>query len=129
MKKRDPRFLNSNTADPLKARALDAAKMRYELRQAALERAKQREEEAARYQEQDWQRVKPVEVDDSDGELIEPNSEYASGAEGEGSEAEEVGKLEEVPDFWCPACDKQFQSQGAYSNHEKSKKHIKLLSQ
>lgn len=67
-------------------------------------------------------------MEDSDGgEAIERSSRYGL-SEGESSVSEEEEE-EEVHDFWCPACEKQFQSQGAYANHENSKKHIKLLAQ
>lgn len=124
MKKRDPRFLQLSSADPLKQRALDAQKVKADLKEAALRRAQEREEQAQAYQEQAWQRVDRIVL--SDEESVE--AETAEDGEEDADEEEEVEEEEEaVPDFWCPACEKQFQSEGAYANHEKSKKHIKLL--
>lgn len=78
-----------------------------DLKEAALARAKEREEHAKAYKEQEWQKAAPT-----------YESDELSDEEDEVEEEEEP-----VDDFYCAACDKSFQSQGAWTNHEQSKKH------
>ena len=65
LKKRDPRFLNSTSSDPLRVKQLEKQKLQASLRDAALQAAKKREENAKNYQEQAWQRV-PTEDSEED---------------------------------------------------------------
>lgn len=103
LKKRDPRFLNSSSTDPMKARAKEMQKFKADMRQAAVERAQRRQEEAEAYvaREQDWQKTKHYR-----------NGEFSEDEEGiSGEEQEEEG-------WYCAACDKTFLSQGGWDNHE-----------
>jgi DnaJ family protein A protein 5 len=84
-----------------------------DLKEAAAARAEQREAHARAYKEQDWQKVVPPRLAD----------DSASEDEASGEDAEEEEEEPPVDDFYCAACDKAFQSQGAWSNHERSKKH------
>lgn len=100
LKKRDPRFLASDAQDPMKARAKEMAQMRADLRQAAVDRALQRQREAEEWQanQQEWQKSKQ-----------QAFSEDEEGLSGE--EQQEDG-------WYCAACDKTFLSQGGWDNHE-----------
>ena len=110
LKKRDPRFLNSASVDPLKAKALEAERLRTELRQVALKRAEEREREAREYKAPAWQNSGTNANTDDMGEEEDQNSA--------GDEDEEI---------WCAACEKGFQSENAWVNHERSKKHLKAV--
>ena len=126
LKRRDPRFLNSAAAsDPIKAKALEAERLQQELSQAAKDRALQREKEAKAYKEQAWQKTQLG--FDSDEESSHSSSTSPSPSKEEGEEGtSDIEDLQEE-DFWCAACDKGFQSLGAWTNHERSKKHVKNL--
>lgn len=126
LKKRDPRFLNSTSSDPLRVKQLERQKLQAQLRDAAREAARKREENAKSYQEQDWQKVS---VNETDSE-----SSADGGSDGQDEEAgirdagqPEEGDDEDVQDWFCPACEKDFASQGAWDNHALSKKHLKNM--
>lgn len=70
-------------------------------------------EAAANYQEQDWQKVKEPSDDE---EEEEPEEE----GDGTGIRLDD-GAGGEI--FECVACNKTFQSEASWSNHERSKKH------
>jgi DnaJ family protein A protein 5 len=132
VKKRDPRFLKSNNAsmkkDPLKLQQVEKERLNAKLRQAALQAAKEREENAKKFVVQDWQKVAGGEESDvySEDDEAEVEEDGVEGDEADdGEEAGEDNEDEEVPDWYCPACDKDFSSQGAWDNHERSKKHLK----
>ncbi|MBW0487163.1 hypothetical protein O181_026878 [Austropuccinia psidii MF-1] len=110
IKKRDPRFISSTASNPAKWRAQEIQRIKRELREAAERRATEREHEAKQFREQSWQRTEPQL---SDEETIEE----ANSAQETESEAEEVN------DWYCVACKKDFNTQGAWDNHERSKKH------
>lgn len=82
----------------MKARAEEMAKMRADLRQAAVDRALQRQREAEEYEanQQEWQKSKQ--------HAFSEDEEGVSGEEQEG--------------WHCAACDKTFLSQGGWDNHE-----------
>ncbi|GAA98426.1 uncharacterized protein L969DRAFT_94212 [Mixia osmundae IAM 14324] len=109
VRKRDPRFLASDAADPMKARAEEAQKSRESIRAAAILRAAEAEKAAAEYRAQHWQE------DLKDPEQL-INGEYVGDQPAdESSEADEA--------YWCAACDKTFKTEATWSNHERSKKH------
>ena len=128
LKKRDPRFLNSTSSDPLRVKQLEKQKLQAQLRDAALAAARKREQNAKSYKEQAWQRVSTGDSEDelsaSDGDE-EADEQVPAGNEPEDAASEDG--LEEVPDWFCPACEKDFASQGAWDNHERSKKHLKNM--
>lgn len=135
VKKRDPRFLSSTSSDPLRARQLEKQKLQNQLKEAAVEAAKMREATAKNYREQDWQRVRAGHIssdesedDDEDDDDEEVNGEGREVDVGEVDGAEAADEIEddlEMPDWYCAACEKEFASQGAWDNHERSKKHLK----
>lgn len=81
------------------------------------EAAKRREEErrkaAEAFQEQEWQKAK--ELSDEEEE-----DQYAEEGDGTGIRMDD-GAGGEI--FECVACNKTFQSEASWTNHERSKKH------
>lgn len=110
MRRRDPRYVLSAAAlDPDSFRLAEAARIKADLLLAAKERAKERERDIAAYETQAWQHA-----------AVEPQVEWEerSGEEGEGSD-------DEGEEQWCVACNRGFNSGGAWENHERSRKHGK----
>lgn len=87
-------------------------------RQVDPEAARLREEErmrqAAQFEEQEWQKIKedPLSEEEVD--------EYAEEGDGTGLRMDD-GAGGEI--FECVACNKTFQSEASWANHERSKKH------
>ncbi|BEI95756.1 hypothetical protein CcaverHIS631_0107050 [Cutaneotrichosporon cavernicola] len=104
VKKKKP--VGSGTSTPRRAPRVDA------------EAAKRREEERMRaaeaFQEQEWQKVNVA--SDEEDEI----DEYAQEGDGTGIRMDD-GEGGEI--FECVACNKTFQSEASWSNHERSKKH------
>ncbi|KAI7961206.1 hypothetical protein MJO28_001695 [Puccinia striiformis f. sp. tritici] len=119
IKKRDPRFAASAASNPEKWRAQEIQRIKRELREVAEKRAKEREDEARQFREQAWQRQKDRNNESSE-EVEDDQVESTSLAE-ESVEEEEPEAA--VNDWYCAACSKDFKSQGAWDNHERSKKH------
>jgi glutathione-specific gamma-glutamylcyclotransferase len=93
---------------------------------------KERQAAAEKFLEesQDWQRAEEVinsEFEDSDmytEDEEEQGSNLSDADQGADDLEEEEEELDEDPSTWaCVACDKYFQSEAAWLNHEKSKKH------
>ncbi|KAK9893748.1 DnaJ-domain-containing protein [Cystobasidium minutum MCA 4210] len=132
LKKRDPRFLNSAASDPVKLKHLEKKRLEAQLRDAAIQAAKKREEAAKAFVEQDWMKVKTsasadAEWNDGEDEEEENKDEAENGdlREHNGmSAADDPDHEEPVDDWYCAACDKMFNSQGAWDNHERSRKHL-----
>lgn len=132
LKKRDPRFLNSTSSDPLRLQQLRRQKLQKSLRDAAVKAAKDREANAKAYVEQSWQKAHRGNVAYSD-ESEEESEEDAGEPEadddvkGDADVADEANVADEdgfeAEDWFCPACDKDFASQGAWDNHARSRKH------
>ena len=128
IKKRDPRFLRSASSDPIKLRQLEKKKLDDQLKEAARQAAKQREEVAKTFVVQDWQKVQ------TNSDIIDEWDEASSSSEFEENDQEDSaeptngadspGNEEAAEDWYCPACDKLFNSQGAWDNHERSRKHL-----
>lgn len=116
IKKRDPRFAASTASNPEKWRAQEIQRIKRELREVAERRAKEREDEARQFREQAWQRQK-----DERNESSEAEEEPGESATEEQLEEEEPEPA--INDWYCAACSKEFKSQGAWDNHERSKKH------
>lgn len=130
VKKRDPRFLNSTSSDPLRAKQLERQKLQAQLKQASLEAARAREASARAFVEQDWQRPREAEESESDSVASDSQAGNENEMTAEGNGAEEAEASEEdagIPDWYCPACEKDFASQGAWDNHERSRKHVKNM--
>ncbi|CAH7675218.1 hypothetical protein PPACK8108_LOCUS10199 [Phakopsora pachyrhizi] len=130
VKKRDPRFLMSTASNPERWREQELQRIKRQLNQVAHQRARERQEEAQRYCEQHWQRQNSNDPTDSlsltDGVTSSSSVEDEDGDEDEvEKEVEEI--LEEEPDqindWYCVACGRNFNSKGAWDNHERSKKH------
>ena len=132
LKKRDPRFLNSTSSDPLRLQQLQRQKLQKSLRDAAVKAAKDREANAKAYVEQSWQKAHRGNVAYSDESEEEPE-EDAGDPEGDddvndGADVADDANVAdedgfEAEDWFCPACDKDFASQGAWDNHARSRKH------
>lgn len=121
IKKRDPRFARSAASNPEKWRAQEIQRIKRELREVAEKRAREREDEARQFREQAWQMQKDVTVDQSsESETAEVQAESAEGSQ---AEVDEEQPASPVNDWYCAACGKDFNSQGAWDNHERSKKH------
>lgn len=109
LKKRDPRFLNSASSDPLKARALEAQRLKADLSKASRDAAVRRAQQAAEYRAPEYaQAAEPVHALDSDGDLTDSDDD----------DADEIR---------CEACDKAFRTIGAWENHERSRKHLQAV--
>ncbi|KAA1101624.1 hypothetical protein PGT21_026195 [Puccinia graminis f. sp. tritici] len=117
VKKRDPRFAASAASNPEKWRAQEIQRIKRELREVAERRAKEREDEARQFREQAWQRQKGEKNETSDVEVDQVESTTEEQLEDD-EESEAA-----VNDWYCAACSKEFKSQGAWDNHERSKKH------
>lgn len=112
IRKRDPRFKAFQAAQGSAQSA--ETKEQAELRRRELSAARQeaKRAQAASFQAQNWQ--VPEEKDDLD--------DFTTGESDIG-----VDELDGEP-FWdCVACDKVFQSEAAWENHERSKKHKKQV--
>ena len=133
LKKRDPRFLNSTSSDPLRQKQLERQRLQNQLKEAAVLAAKKREESARNYREQEWQKMKIEQSsdDDDDDDEEEEEEDEAKEDENRNPEAQSNGggsdDEKDFQEFFCPACDKAFGSQGAWDNHERSKKHTKNM--
>ena len=109
LKKRDPRFLNSVSSDPLRARALEAQRLKADLSKASRDAAARRAQQAAQYRAPEYaQAAEPVHALGSDGDLTDSGED----------DAEEIR---------CEACDKAFRTIGAWENHERSRKHLQAV--
>ncbi|KAI9620432.1 hypothetical protein H4Q26_013644 [Puccinia striiformis f. sp. tritici PST-130] len=106
-------------AIPKKWRAQEIQRIKRELREVAEKRAKEREDEARQFREQAWQRQKEQNNESSE-EVEDDHLESTSVAEESVVEEEPEAA---VNDWYCAACSKDFKSQGAWDNHERSKKH------
>ena len=105
LKKRDPRFMNSMATNATSKDAPTQQRM-------ASSRAAEREREAQSYRVPSWQITDPPKASvivDSDGD-----------------EQLESGE-DDIEGIWCAACEKSFGSENAWTNHEKSRKHIKMV--
>lgn len=121
IKKLDPRM------DPKikeKHEKENLARQREEMRiQAQLEKV-ERQRQRKLFKEQDWQAVDPDELAEIEAQLEKLYQEEKK-INGEESEEDEF----ENNLFECIICDKTFKSEKQFSEHEKSKKHLKLLKQ
>lgn len=105
---------NNKSKGPLPASTRSASPA---MSAAEIEEAKKREQakqraSAARYEEQDWQKVKEDDLSDEEEEVEEGDGSGVRIDDGAGGEA-----------FECVACSKTFMSEASWENHERSKKH------
>lgn len=98
--------------------------------QFAAERQKEREKMAGQYREQSWQELEEIDYDDFDVTAKPQKVEKKEGAEDESEASEDAEDDEHEEDsedepsgFECVACNKTFQSEKQWENHERSKKH------
>ncbi|CAK9786692.1 hypothetical protein CC85DRAFT_129532 [Cutaneotrichosporon oleaginosum] len=115
---RDPRFKAYQAEAKKKKPAGSGASTPRRAPRVDAEAAKRREEERMRaaeaFQEQEWQKVKVASDEEDEAD------EYAEEGDGTGIRMDD-GAGGEV--FECVACNKTFQSEASWSNHERSKKH------
>lgn len=135
LKKRDPRFLNSASSDPIKLKQLEKRRLEAQLREAALDAARKREEAARAFVEQDWMKVHTsATVEDDFEESADEDNANGQGSDNQGTDSivdqdQHDGDFDDDPveDWYCAACDKLFNSQGAWDNHERSRKHLQNM--
>ncbi|KAH9819963.1 hypothetical protein DFH28DRAFT_699002 [Melampsora americana] len=124
IKKRDPRFAQSTASNPEKWRAQEIQRIKRELREVAEKRAREREEEAKQFKEQEWQIQQGSSTELSSDPNLHPSPETnQTDDDSEDEEDEDQEDESRVNDWYCAACGKGFNSQGAWDNHERSKKH------
>lgn len=119
VRKRDPRFKAYQAAQAAQAAAgANEAQAEERRREQAARYHEAKRAQAASFQAQDWQQAEAEGFD----------SDFASGesySAAQDSEGEEGSGGEDDPMWDCVACNKVFQSQAAWENHERSKKHKK----
>lgn len=123
VKKRDPRWKKSPMSDPEGFRKREAERIKRELREVQEKRAKEREQQAKQWREQAWQRQRPTDLSDDNSDASDDDADSDVGEDDAESAEEEEEEEEEINDWYCAACSKAFNSQGAWDNHERSKKH------
>ncbi|TIB68187.1 hypothetical protein E3Q24_03779 [Wallemia mellicola] len=101
IRKRDPRYRNYAKKQAQYASPEAAQQRRSEANEV---RKKERNAAAATFVEQSWQQVSSYDM-----------------------AVEEAEELEEMDKLHCFACDKNFNSEKAFENHEKSKKHNQMV--
>ncbi|KDN53410.1 ChaC-domain-containing protein [Tilletiaria anomala UBC 951] len=130
IRKRDPRFKAWQKKQAPGGE--EHVKKIQQSREEANTRMREREAAAERYREQtqDWEKVEEViysDFEDSDVSYVSDSADgneddHDEGGEEEGDEDESVDEPESSQ-WTCVACDKFFQSEAAWQNHERSKKH------
>ncbi|PWZ02177.1 ChaC-domain-containing protein [Testicularia cyperi] len=128
VRKRDPRYKRFqdelNRTGP--GSAADLAKRQAEAEKIRLER----EARAQSYQAQSWQQAEFRFSDEDDADYTDSDDEEGDredDAEGEGEDGPEDSDQGGADGWDCVACDKLFQSEAAFRNHEKSAKHKKAV--
>ena len=111
IRRRDPRYKAFQASQQSTSTIATAAEEQERRRVEAARRIEAKRAEAESFQAQSWQVV---------DELQEWTSDFSSGASLDGDESET-----DEPMWDCVVCDKRFQSQAAWENHERSKKHKK----
>ncbi|WFD33276.1 hypothetical protein MCUN1_000089 [Malassezia cuniculi] len=110
IRKRDPRFKAYQAAQNSARSAEEQAEIERRRKELSDARQEAKRAQAASFQAQSWQ-------------VTEEKDEFDDFTSGESDI--DVDELGDEP-FWdCVACDKIFQSQAAWENHERSKKHKK----
>lgn len=129
IRKRDPRFKkfqeNMNHVGP--GSSTDLAKRQIEAEKIRLER----EARAQSYRAQSWQQAEYRFSDDEDDDesASEGEQDTASGDGLSDSDQNAEGDAQQFSGWDCVACDKIFQSEAAFRNHERSAKHKKAVVQ
>ncbi|XP_034243677.1 dnaJ homolog subfamily C member 21 [Thrips palmi] len=118
VRKRDKRV--QAQAEIVKAEQAEKARLLEEKRK---ERLRERLQQAKEYKETEWSKFSNVENElrNIEKSLQAEHGDHDSSSEGEADEMEE--EAEDLNALYCPACQKLFKTDKAFSNHEKSKKH------
>lgn len=113
IRRRDPRY-KAYQAQQSSAEAQEAAAAEAEQRRKAAqeEHLRAKRDQAASFQAQGWQQTTVREEEEV--------HDFSSG-----DSLDDVDDEDEEPMWDCVACNKRFQSQAAWDNHERSKKHKK----
>lgn len=132
VRKRDPRVKAHMAKTGANGTGMASAEEMQRRREAAERERREQEERARAYRKQNWDAWDNAELDASDADFSEEDSDASFGEEivpqsidGEHDEEQDEGFDGDVLE--CFACDKQFQSQAALENHERSNKHKKHL--
>lgn len=121
MKKLDPRM------DPKFKKIYEKQKLfeqKEEMRKQAQIEKEERQRQRQLFEEQDWQSVDPDELAEIEAQLDKIHEEERR-LNGQESDDENINN----DIFECIICDKVFKSEKQFSDHERSKKHLKLLKQ
>ncbi|ODQ46327.1 hypothetical protein PICMEDRAFT_16227 [Pichia membranifaciens NRRL Y-2026] len=121
IKKMDPRM------DPVirkKYEKQQLALKRQELKKQAQLEKEERQRQRQLFEEQEWQTVDPDDLAEIEAQLDKIHEEERKI---NGQEADDEDHDEEI--YECIICDKIFKSEKQFADHERSKKHLKLLKQ
>ncbi|KAG0675627.1 hypothetical protein C6P42_001597, partial [Pichia californica] len=121
IKKLDPRM------DPLIRKKYEKQKLaekRNEIHKQAQIEKEERQRQRQLFEEQDWQTVDPDELAEIEAQL---DKIYQEEKRINGEETDEDDINDDI--FECIICNKIFKSEKQFSDHERSKKHLKLLKQ
>lgn len=124
IRKRDPRVkahlatqsASVNTAEDLQRR-----------KEAAERERKEQEDRAKAFQKQNWDAWHVGQGEEESG--TDSEASYGEQVEGEAASVDDQGSAYDEDGLECFVCDKVFQSQAAFVNHEKSNKHKKQIQQ
>ncbi|WFD25811.1 hypothetical protein MNAN1_000777 [Malassezia nana] len=119
IRRRDPRYKAFQAQQKAEANLESQAEREEWRRAVAAKRQEQKRAEAASFHAQSWQVVDEPsdEWDDfGSGEELDAPADY---------ESDDAADDPDAPLWDCVACNKRFQSEAAWSNHERSKKHKK----
>lgn len=120
-KKIDPRM---DPAIRKKYEKQQLALKRQELKKQAQLEKEERQRQRQLFEEQEWQTVDPDDLAEIEAQL---DKIYEEEKKINGQESDEEEHDEEI--YECIICDKFFKSEKQFADHERSKKHLKLLKQ
>lgn len=121
IKKLDPR-MDPNIRKKYEKQQL--ARKREELKKQAKFEKEERQRQRQLFEEQDWQTVDPDDLAEIEAQLDKIYEEERKINGQESDDDEQDGDL-----FECIICNKVFKSEKQFADHERSKKHLKLLKQ
>ncbi|EMG48625.1 Transcription factor with zinc finger DNA-binding motif, putative [Candida maltosa Xu316] len=119
IKKRDPRVKAGQLELNKSIKKKQLEEYQNQIRSSRLEKLKKSD-----FEEQDWQKLTPEELEDME-QLLQ--DEYDEDSEFDEYETDEGD--EEIHEFECIVCDKVFKNELMFKNHEESKKHKKNVRQ
>ncbi|KAH8817667.1 hypothetical protein DL96DRAFT_1623054 [Flagelloscypha sp. PMI_526] len=122
LRKRDPRYKAHVASQQSQTSNSNTAALSQQLQQEKEKRRKEREEAQARYVEQDWQKLSNLERVHDDLDYLEPVTRIS---QTQTAPPDDEDGEDEVIEFECIFCNKTFQSEASWNNHERSRKHLK----